>query len=291
MSLKNFCLFLVFLSFRLSPLMSAEDLPGELKTLILIITTDDQPFYREAQKIWTGYMNSDPEHFEAYFIRANPDLGTPFEISKNNLTVKTQESLVPGILNKTILSLEALEPRLGEFDYVIRTNLSSFFPFDNLRKYLSRLPRENCYAGISLYQNKSLGLPADLDIVPFVSGAGIILSKDLAGKMIRDHQALERYKTEMPDDVFIGLFYQKHQITPIPAQRWDYPTYEGWVKYNHKIEDYAYHFRAKRSYSVRTSADPYADELLTLKALLKKYYPNSDYFFKNEHFLQETVTK
>lgn len=258
--------------------MTVEHKSGELKTLILIITTDNQPFYKEAQKIWKAYMNSDPDHFEAYFLRANPDLGTPFEISKNELTVKTQESLVPGILNKTILGMEALESRLDEFDYVIRTNLSSFYPFENLRKYLSTLPRQNCYAGISLYQPKSLGLPPGLDNVPFISGAGIILSKDLAKLLIKNHQKFDKYKAEMPDDVFIGLFYQNNQVHQIPAQRWDYPTYKGWVENNHKIEDYAYHFRAKYSYNVRTTADPFADELLTLKALLKKYYPDSDYF-------------
>lgn len=265
----------LFLLVLVSNGLHSSDEPKDFKTLILIITTDNQPFYLEAQKIWKAYMNSDPDHFEAYFIRGNPDLAKPFEISGNDLTVKTAESLVPGIVNKTILSLEALEPRLNEFDYVIRTNLSSFYPFGNLRKYLSTLPKEKAYAGISLYQPRSLGLPPDLDNVPFISGAGIILSRDLAKMMIKDHKELDKYKDQMPDDVFIGLFYQRHNIRHIPAQRWDYPTYEGWVKYNHQIEDHAYHFRAKYSYNVRVPADPFKDELLTLKALLKRYYPEA----------------
>jgi hypothetical protein len=271
---KFIWLFLIVFNSICFHLMAGEALSKELKTLILIITTDDQPFYKEAQKIWKTYMNSDPDHFEAYFLRGNPDLGTLFEISKNDLTVKTQESLVPGIINKTILGMEALEPRLDEFDYVIRTNLSSFYPFENLRNFLSKLPRKNCYAGISLYQPKSLGLPPGLDNVPFISGAGVILSSDLAKMLIKKHLELDKYKAEMPDDVFLGLFYQKNLVRQIPAQRWDYPTYEGWVKNNHKIEDHAYHFRAKRSYNVRATVDPYEDELLTLKALLKKYYPD-----------------
>lgn len=245
------------------------------KTLILIIATDDIPAYKELQKIWLVYMNSDPEHYEAYFLKADPNLNTPYVINKNEIILKTQEGLVPGIIHKTLLALEVLQPRLHEFDYVIRTCLSSFYPYQNLTKYLSKLPKENCYCGISLYQTKNLGLPPELDNVPFVSGAGIILSRDLAQMMARDHAELEKYKILMPDDVFIGLFFQHKGIPFISAQRWDYPTHAGWLEHNHKIEDHAYHFRAKRSYQIRSEEDPYADEILTLKALLKRYYPKN----------------
>jgi hypothetical protein len=245
----------------------------ELKTLILIIATDDKPAYRELQKIWEAYMNSDLKHFEAYFIRANPDLASSYEIKQNEISVRTQEGFTPGILNKTILSMEAMQSRLDEFDYVLRTNLSSFYPYENLLKYLTKLPRKNCYCGISLHIPKSGGdLPPELETIPFISGAGIILSRDAAKMLIKDHQELEKYKGVMPDDVFIGLFYQKKKVPLISAKRWDYPTHAAWIEQSDKVEDYAYHFRAKYNYNIRTVQDPYADEILTLKALLKRYY-------------------
>lgn len=186
-----------------------------------------------------------------------------------------EDSLVPGIINKTILGIEAMQSRLDEFDYIIRTNLSSFFPFDNLKKYLNKLPRQNCYAGITLYGIKHL--PQEVLFISFISGAGIILSRDLVKLLIKNHQDFDKYKAILPDDVFIGLFYQRKLVSPISAQRWDYPTYDGWVENHHKIEDYAYHFRAKSKYNIRTTTDPYADELLTLNALLKKYYPDAHF--------------
>lgn len=253
----------------------AKGFAEELKTLILVIATDDKPAYRELQKIWEAYLDRDPAHYEVYFLRADPLLEAPAQIKKNEIIVKTEESLVPGILNKSLLGLEALQSRLNEFHYVLRTNLSSFFVFDNLTKYLSKLPREQCYCGISLYQTKELGLPPDLGVVPFISGAGIILSVDVVQKLLSTHTKYEKYKTLLPDDVFIGLVFQKESVPFISAQRWDYPTYAGWLEHNHKIEDYAYHFRAKRSYSLRTAEDPYEDEILTLKALLKRYYSTS----------------
>lgn len=264
--MKKLLFFLLISSF----LISSE--PKDLKTLILIIATDDKPAYRELQKIWEAYMNTDPQHFEAYFLRADPNLSVPYVIKSNEIIVKTEEGFVPGILNKTILALEAMQERLHEFDYVIRTNLSSFFPFPNLLNYLKKLPQENCYCGISLFQTKELGVPADFKIIPFVSGAGIILSRDLAKLLIKDHADFEKYKSEVPDDVFIGLFYFRKKIAPIAAQRWDYCSYQLWLDYNHKIEGHAYHFRAKSNYFIRKSDDPFEDELLTLKALLKKYY-------------------
>lgn len=259
---------IIFLSFLISFGLFAH----EPKTLILIIATDTVPAYKQLQTIWESYMNSDPEHFEAYFIRANPDLPTSYEIRKNNIFFKTEESYAPGIINKTMGCLEALLPRLDEFDYVIRTNLSSFFPFSNLLNYLSSLPRENCYCGIATCTGEILLPGLDIQSIPFVSGAGIIFSRDVVKSLINDHRKYQQYKALLPDDVFIGLVCQKNHIPIWGAQRWDYPTYRAWLLFNDQIEDYAYHFRAKGNFNARTDQDPFVDEILTLKALLQRYY-------------------
>lgn len=244
----------------------------ELKTLVLIIATDDKPAYRELQKIWEGYMNSDPAHFEVYFLRASPTQSANAIINKdkNEIILKTHEGFVPGILNKSIMAFEAIEPRLDEFDYVIRTNLSSFYYFPNLLKFLKSLPRSKCYCGVSLgiYYN----LLPNITYIPFVSGAGIILSPDLVRLMAKEHNELKSYKSELPDDVFIGLFYQSKGIGVHAAKRIDFPLHQTWLEHKDTIDPDAFHFRAKYSYSLRSIEDPYADELATLKGLLEKYY-------------------
>lgn len=244
----------------------------DLKTLILIIATDDKPAYRELQKIWEAYMNIDPVHFDAYFIRADQKLSTPYVIKKNEITVKTQDGFAPGILNKSILAIDAMGSRIDDYDYVIRTNLSSFYYYPNLLAFLQKLPRTKCYCGVNLFQTQALGLPPELPVVPFITGAGIIMSTDMAKLLAKNHAQLEKYKAELPDDVFIGLFFERQGVPMMPAQRWDYPTREGWLAHKDSIPDYAYHFRAKYSYDPRSAEDPYADELFTLKELLKKYY-------------------
>lgn len=86
-------------------------------------------------------MHNYKDNIEAYFIRGNPDLEKT-ELVEDTIWSKTEESLRPGIINKTLLSLEYLQDRINSFDYVLRTNLSSFYIFDRLLKILETKPKE-----------------------------------------------------------------------------------------------------------------------------------------------------
>lgn len=143
-----------------------------LRVLVLIIASDQFPVYVELQKIWQSYIHSDPEHIETYFIRGDPNLPTSYEIKNDIIWSKTDEGWSPasaGIINKTVLSLEAMLPRLHEFDYILRTNLSSFYVFPRLLKFLETLPKKRCYAGSNTGGDS-----------PIASGCGFIISPDVA---------------------------------------------------------------------------------------------------------------
>ncbi len=247
--------------------------PKELKTLVLIIASDGNPAYIELQKIWRSYMLSDPEHFEVYFIRGNPDLETPYEIQDSNLTVKTAESYIPGIVNKTVLSIEALMPRLKEFDYVIRTNLSSFYVFPQLLAFLKTLPRTNCYSAFVRYT------PAEwhpkFGKIVFGSGCGMILSRDLAERLVEEKEEIFKYNTELPDDVLIGLFFQTRKIRPIAYEYVEFSSLRNWYYEKNKIKPASFHFRAKSNYNVRSADENYAEEIYINRALLQFYYPEA----------------
>ncbi|MCX6988703.1 MAG: hypothetical protein NTZ52_04285 [Chlamydiae bacterium] len=115
------------------------------KVLVLIIASDNFPGvdlvfpYPELKKIWRSYMHTNP-NIEAYFIQGDPNLSSPYEIQGDVIWSKTEENLRPGILNKTLLSIECMLPRINEFDYVLRTNLSSFYVFPRLLHFLQTLP-------------------------------------------------------------------------------------------------------------------------------------------------------
>lgn len=108
--------------------------------------------------------------------------------------------------------------------------------------------------------------------IPFVSGAGIILSRDVAEIFLKENHTLDKYKVEMPDDVFIGMFFQKKNIPPQPALRIDIPNRDIWLEGQNNIPPQAFHFRAKSHQCFRTAEESFADELFILHALLKRFY-------------------
>ncbi|MBA3604300.1 MAG: hypothetical protein H0W50_11850 [Parachlamydiaceae bacterium] len=241
----------------------------DLKTLILIIASDNNEAYKQMQKVWEAYMNSDPAHFEVYFMRGDFDLPTKYAITQNEMKIKTSDGFAPGIINKTIMSMEALQSRMHEFDYVIRTNLSSFYVFPKLLKYLQTCPGTNCYRGVALYPCE---LPQEFLNIPFVSGAGIIMSKDVAQMLVDESKQFEKYKAEIPDDVFIGMFFQKKNIPAVYAPRSDYQSKADWLKGRDSIPEDAFHFRARSHQRFRLEMDPFVDELFILQELLQKFY-------------------
>jgi hypothetical protein len=129
--------------------------------------------------------------------------------------------------------MEALLPRLDEFDYVLRTNLSSFYYFPKLLDFLKILPPTECYSAMIGKMHGKYGV-----------GAGIILSTDLV-KMLINQKAELLDNTSFPDDVVIGHFFLRRNIRIIPAKRLDFPSYKAFVKHRNKTLSKHFHFRLK----------------------------------------------
>ena len=221
------------------------------KILVLIIANDRYSYYVEEQKIWRSYMHRDVEHVESYFIKGDPKIETEYQIVGDIIYSKTVENFRPGILNKTILSLECMMGRLDEFDYVIRTNLSSFYYFPRLLNFLASAPKSHYYSGwIDGH---------------WVSGAGIIMSCDLAKMLVLNKMTF--LNNLGADDVEIADFFIKNQIYPIPSGRMDLTSLDRWLYYKDKIPEDIYHFRLKNIKSRRAT-----NEIYLQKELVKMFY-------------------
>jgi hypothetical protein len=82
-----------------------------------------------------------------------------------------RESLVPGALDKTVAALrELLSDDPLEYDYVLRTNLSSWFHWRLLAEHLAECPRARFCAGYS---------PDGTHL----SGCGLLMSRDVAARL------------------------------------------------------------------------------------------------------------
>jgi len=248
-------LFLLLLTCLFCNTLHARD----TKVLVLIIASDNQPVYLELQKLWRSYMHQDRKHIEAYFIKGDPSLSSEYAIRGDTIWSKTVENMVPGIFNKTLLSMEAMADRRGEFDYVIRTNLSSFYIFPRLLQFLKTLPTERCYCSYPLYAE---------DICVYGSGAGIILSSDVAEKMVRLKKLLFQVSNPVADDTLIGLYCVMAGIDLIPSPRLDIPSLEAWNAVKDNIPQDTFHIRAK-NLDERLRAK---DEVYVYSQLVKLFY-------------------
>jgi len=259
---------LLFLMFVIRCVDGAEGKLGGRtpKLLVLIICSDQFPIYGEFQKVWRSYMHLDPEHVEAYFIRGNPDLEGNYEVIDDVIWSKTDEGWPPasaGILNKTIFSLEAMMSRIeNEFDYVLRTNLSSVYNFPKLLKVLETLPRERCYFG-------SCPFP---DFV-FGSGSGFVLSSDLAKLLVEHKKAFLHQKNY--DDVMIGLFLAGQGVTLIPHERMDILSFKQWNRMTKVFPDHIFHFRTKIQRQKKVAASKFIEEAEINQILVKMIYTGS----------------
>jgi len=236
----------------LPPLMAM----GDLKLLVLVIASDDLPVYPELQKSWKSYMHLDSDHVEVYFIRGDPDLPVLYEIRDNVIWTRSSEGVRPGLINKTLLSLECILPKMEHFDYLLRANLSSFFYFPKLLEFLKTLPPKRCYCG------SGEGGTA--------SGCGFILSPDLVKLIVNNKHLM--FNVDNYDDCIIGTFMKVMRVDRIPAPRTDLLTLKDWDKIKDQLPSDAFHFRVKNlNDDLRLTDDIYIHT-----ALFNKYYRNLD---------------
>lgn len=123
-----------------------------------------------------------------------------------------------------------------EFDYIFRTNESSFIIIEKMIKYLQDKPRFNYASGTVLNQSH---IP-----FTFLAGSGYILSKDIV-QLIVDFK--HKWNHNYIDDVALGLFLNEHNIPMIDNNAKqdffnpsDIPDIKENIVFNNK-----WHFRCK----------------------------------------------
>jgi len=126
------------------------------------------------------------ENIDSFFMELHPDT-TTIEEEENLLAFEGEECIIPGCLQKTML---AMQKYVGQYDYVVRTNLSSVIHLPRLYRYLEKITDPLYYAGYIGYDNG----------VIFGSGALFIMSKEIASYTVQN----ARVDHGVVDDVYIG---------------------------------------------------------------------------------------
>jgi hypothetical protein len=180
-----------------------------MKILLLFIYSEDEN-YNKMRKIQQTYCNSDID-VRSYFVTYRKTQSTNVEIEDNMIYVKGEETYL-GITRKTVEAIEYLLNKWSDTDYVVRTNISTVINIRELKSFCESLPRMHVYTGglinhLQWLDNPSGIVDKSLWGTEYVSGTSIILSRDLADKMVREKSNIRH---DIIDDVSIGLFMKDH---------------------------------------------------------------------------------
>jgi hypothetical protein len=156
---------------------------ARMRLLVLVISGGQDPVYAKHKEVWRSYMHTIPG-VDVYFLEAD----TP-NSPEDTLVCPGIESF-EGIIGKTLYAFKALSSHA--YTHVLRTNLSSVWNLPRLLDTLETLPRQGLYAGVhGMHEG-----------IPFISGAGILMTPDVCARLL-DHEA-ELLASPYPDDVAIG---------------------------------------------------------------------------------------
>lgn len=192
---------------------------------MLVISSNNETVYDKHREVWKSYMNTSSE-IDVYFIQYRDG---PQEIDGNTFWLSGKESL-QGITTKTIDSIQYFLNQ-KDYDFIVRTNMSSFWNFSALLNHLKTLPTENLYSGVVGRHGNTL----------FASGSGFIMSKDVARLLVDNRHIAEHFK--VIDDVDIGHTLGVFGIQIIPGRRTDFYSKEMYL--NHMYDPTTYHYRIK----------------------------------------------
>jgi hypothetical protein len=174
-----------------------------MNIIVLIIASDDWPQYIEMEKLWRTYMNNHP-NIKSYFIKCNPglEINAYIKEDENTIYIKQEETYRPGILSKTIESIDFFLKNTN-FDYIYRTNLSTVLDLHKLYEYV--VTNKIDYGGVTAICGDTK--------TPFISGSGFFISNNACQYLINNKTLIDY---NIIDDVAIGMCLHKiYNFNPI----------------------------------------------------------------------------
>ena len=174
-----------------------------MKILIVVLSFLDEDIYTKFFESQNKSWNSiEIDGVDTFFLVGNNDKD---EIDGNLLKTNVTESIW-NCGHKTLRGFELLKDY--DYDYLFRTNSSSYVDKHLLKKYLSDKPKDNFYSG-------AIGHHSGVD---FGSGCGYIISKNVVDLVLLKK---EHWNHEVIDDVSLALLLNNLEIYPQPSERFD----------------------------------------------------------------------
>ena len=178
-----------------------------IKIAILVISdknTKNKRWILE-KEFWKKYMNT--SDIDCYFIECSDNSN----IQNNTINNKCKESIIPGIFEKTLLSLNKIK---NKYDFYIRTNLSTFVIFDHLKYHLKSLPNKKyIYSGYMYKDITDYRENIKIGYTPkFISGMSIILNNNSVNLLVKKGFD-QKYNNNLNDDVNISKIFIDNNLS------------------------------------------------------------------------------
>ena len=167
---------------------------------ILVIDNNDLPIYKVCRYIWRSNIEKYRKEVKLFFLRSSNDVSTDgIKFERDCIYVNKADSTNVEIIKKTLAAIKHCLNQY-EFNYLLRTNLSSFYSINNLLLSLNDLPKANCYAGYKgIFQNEE-------NLISFCSGSGFLLSRDVCEYLYANSSLFD--VGNLNDDVWVGKVLQ-----------------------------------------------------------------------------------
>jgi beta-1,4-mannosyl-glycoprotein beta-1,4-N-acetylglucosaminyltransferase len=281
------------------------------KLIILIIASQSES-YDLFVHCWKEYMNSFSD-VRSFFLFSDSNIETDILVTEDSIIHKSLETNIPGIFFKTTAGFSFCDKFLS-YDYILRTNLSSFYHIPRLLSFLEKKPKDN-YAAAQWYNlpnvpsknyertivNNYLGLELNNKFI-FLHGAGFILSKNIVEQYINEIQTKPdnlKIFTTIPDDVGISLIlynFLTHEKTNINNVEYYHPkefenTYIN--KYQPKNIEDPKQFTNESIFHFRNKADDSCiDTTLNQRKIDVFNYVNQiRHFYNKPNFMDDIFSK
>ncbi len=184
--------------------------------------------------------------------------GVPAALDGDRLTTHVPDAH-KFTLAKLISALRwATAPDRSRFDFIYRTNTSSYVTLPRLQEVAAAMPQTGCYAGfIGQHPSKQCA---------FASGSGMLLSWDIAARAASEPTG---WDWGTIDDAALGDFLATNGIVPEPLPRVAAHDLRDIESLSDEELRKAFHFRCK------SSSEPRADAAI-MQAIHRRLYGEPD---------------
>jgi hypothetical protein len=181
------------------------------RILILVMSCSDSFFENQVNKIketWAfKILNKTYDNISFMYYRGNLDEETHYDNINNELVLKVDDDLYY-TFKKTIYALKWINEHNIQYDYIFRTNTSTYINVELLNAFVQTLDDDNIVYSSELYSLIESNTPLPMNI--YGRGNGLLISKKMINVLIENSLNL-RY-LELTDDVGIGNVLNSYWI-------------------------------------------------------------------------------